>query len=221
MTADNQPMAPEEPRPLPAAQTPHCEEQPGAAYAALPDAPLSVFSKGPWVFKETGQDFSGAELDEAAFVAYREHASHGQAPAGAVLLDDDTVFLSGKAAGRQRNRPCAGKGRQMSNEPMPAQGPVDVTVSDLAEAIKHATEVADREGCTECGQQHRKLAAWLMELQGAKSMLPLYREVVGRIVTAADPRASLQDMRCWWDKEKKLRIAMDLPDREGRAFLGR
>lgn len=69
----------------------------------------------------------------------------------------------------------------MSNEPMPAQGPVDVTVSDLAEAIKHATEVADREGCTECGQQHRKLAAWLMELQGAKSMLPLYRELVGHM----------------------------------------
>lgn len=102
-----------------------------------------------------------------------------------------------------------------------AQGPVDLDVSDLAAAIKHAAEVADREGCTECGQQHRQLAAWLKELQEAKALLPLYREVVGRIVTAADARASLQDMRCWWDKEKKLRIAMDLPDREGRAFLGR
>lgn len=57
--------------------------QQGMAYAALPNAPLPVFSKGPWVSKETGQDFSGAELDEAAFVAYREHASLGQAPAGA------------------------------------------------------------------------------------------------------------------------------------------
>lgn len=56
-------------------------QQPGAAYAELPDAPLSVFSKGPWTFKETGQNFSGAELDEAAFVAYRDRASHGQAPA--------------------------------------------------------------------------------------------------------------------------------------------
>lgn len=100
-------------------------------------------------------------------------------------------------------------------------GPVDAIVSDLAGAIKHATEVADREGCTECGQQHRQLAAWLTELQEAKALLPLYREVVGRIVTAADARVSLQDMRCWWDKEKKLRIAMDLPDREGRAFIGR
>jgi len=56
-------------------------QQPGVAYAALPDAPLSVFSKGHWTFKETGQNFSGAELDEAAFVAYRDRASHGQAPA--------------------------------------------------------------------------------------------------------------------------------------------
>lgn len=49
--------------------------------AALPDAPLPVFSKGPWTFKETGQSFSGAELDEAAFVAYRDRASREQAPA--------------------------------------------------------------------------------------------------------------------------------------------
>jgi hypothetical protein len=33
--------------------------------------PLQVFSKGPWTFRETGQDFTGAQLDEAAFVAYR------------------------------------------------------------------------------------------------------------------------------------------------------
>lgn len=50
---------------------------------ALPDAPLSVFSKGPWTFKETGQNFSGAELDEAAFVAYHDRASREQVPAGA------------------------------------------------------------------------------------------------------------------------------------------
>lgn len=53
----------------------------GVVYAELPDAPLPVFSKGPWTFKETGQSFSGAELDEAAFVAYRDRASHGRAPA--------------------------------------------------------------------------------------------------------------------------------------------
>lgn len=100
-------------------------------------------------------------------------------------------------------------------------GPVDAIVSDLDRAIKHATEVADREGGTECGQQHRQLASWLQELQATRALLPLYRELVGRVVTAQDARASLQDMRCWWDKEKKLRIAMDLPDREGRAFLGR
>lgn len=35
----------------------------------------------------------------------------------------------------------------------------------LSEAIKHANEIADREGCTECGMQHRQLAAWLCELK--------------------------------------------------------
>ena len=58
----------------------------------LPDAPLSVFSKGPWGFKETGQDFSGAELDEAAFVAYRERASHGQAPAWATKPTEQQIL---------------------------------------------------------------------------------------------------------------------------------
>jgi len=61
-----------------------------AALAAAPAQPvaepLKVFSKGPWTFRETGQDFSGADLDEAAFVAYRERASRGQAPAG--VLED-------------------------------------------------------------------------------------------------------------------------------------
>jgi hypothetical protein len=60
------------------AAQPAAAPQPGTAYAELPDAPLPVFSKGPWTFKETGQNFSGAELDEAAFVAYRDRASHGQ-----------------------------------------------------------------------------------------------------------------------------------------------
>lgn len=52
-------------------------------------------------------------------------------------------------------------------------------------------------------------------------LLPLYREVVGRIATAQDARVVLQNMRCWWSRENMLRIAMDLPEREGRAFIGR
>ncbi|MEY2632352.1 MAG: hypothetical protein RIR00_1006 [Pseudomonadota bacterium] len=55
-------------------------------------------------------------------------------------------------------------------------GQVGAIVSDLSGAIKHATEVAEREGCTECGQQHRQLAAWLKELRDAKT---LYQEFVG------------------------------------------
>lgn len=53
--------------------------------------------------KKRGQDFSGAELDEAAFVAYREHASHGQAPAGAASAavrgpSDPSITLDFKMA---------------------------------------------------------------------------------------------------------------------------
>lgn len=34
--------------------------------------PVAIFSKGPWLFRETGQEFSGADLDAAAFAAYRD-----------------------------------------------------------------------------------------------------------------------------------------------------
>lgn len=53
------------------------------------------------------------------------------------------------------------------------------------------------------------------------ALLPLYREVVGRIAIAPDAGIALENMRCWWDRENMLRIAMDLPEREGRAFIGR
>ncbi len=35
----------------------------------------------------------------------------------------------------------------------------------LEEAITHALEVADRQGCTACGENHRQLASWLEELR--------------------------------------------------------
>ena len=38
----------------------------------------------------------------------------------------------------------------------------------LAEAIKHAWEVADKQGCTECGINHMQLACWLEELQARR-----------------------------------------------------
>lgn len=34
----------------------------------------------------------------------------------------------------------------------------------LEDAIRHAFEVAAREGCSACGEEHRQLAVWLMEL---------------------------------------------------------
>ena len=71
----------------------------GVVYAELPDAPLPVFSKGPWTFKETGQSFSGAELDEAAFVAYRDRASHGKAPAQLAQRFDAADVATASAQG--------------------------------------------------------------------------------------------------------------------------
>ena len=52
--------------------------------AAAELTPLAVFAKGPWVWRETGQKFSAEEMDEAAFVVYREAGWRppSQAPAG-------------------------------------------------------------------------------------------------------------------------------------------
>lgn len=53
--------------------------------ASLPvarvDEPLKVFSDGEWTYGETGQVFKASDMDEAAFVVYRE-ALLAQAPAG-------------------------------------------------------------------------------------------------------------------------------------------
>lgn len=43
--------------------------------AAAPTAPLKVFSKGQWIFRETRQEFRGADLDEAAFAEYRKFST--------------------------------------------------------------------------------------------------------------------------------------------------
>lgn len=39
--------------------------------AAVPDAPIGVFDQGPWIWAPTGEEFSGKQLDEAAFAEYR------------------------------------------------------------------------------------------------------------------------------------------------------
>lgn len=38
---------------------------------AAPDKPIVVFDKGPWIWTPTGEEFSGQQLDEAAFHEYR------------------------------------------------------------------------------------------------------------------------------------------------------
>lgn len=38
----------------------------------------------------------------------------------------------------------------------------------LDEAIAHAWEVSDKEGCTECGINHMQLAGWLEELKAKR-----------------------------------------------------
>jgi hypothetical protein len=60
-----------------------------AAPVGVPDAPLSVFSKGGWTYSGTGQSFDEKAMDEAAFVAYRDYfAAAPSAPQGeAVALN--------------------------------------------------------------------------------------------------------------------------------------
>jgi hypothetical protein len=54
-----------------------------AAPVGVPDAPLSVFSKGGWTYSGTGQSFDEKAMDEAAFVAYRDYfAAAPSAPQG-------------------------------------------------------------------------------------------------------------------------------------------
>lgn len=48
-----------------------CSSQ--AAPVTVPQKPLTVFDKGPWIWAETGENFSGADLDNAAFHEYQRH----------------------------------------------------------------------------------------------------------------------------------------------------
>lgn len=50
------------------------------------------------------------------------------------------------------------------NEAQPLEAFVRQAEPALAAAIQQAQDVAAREGCTDCGDQHRQLAAWLRRL---------------------------------------------------------
>ena len=45
---------------------------------------------------------------------------------------------------------------------------ITTQLAALDDAIAHAKDVAERQKCTECGKQHRQLAAWLQELKAIK-----------------------------------------------------
>lgn len=81
------------------APTPQPTAPARAAEATQPAAaeltPLAVFAKGPWVWRETGQKFSAEEMDEAAFVVYREAGWRppSQAPAGVEAAQQVVVYI--------------------------------------------------------------------------------------------------------------------------------
>lgn len=45
----------------------------GGREVTFPDEPLKVFDRGPWNWTEIGQQFTGLDLDGAAFAAYRDY----------------------------------------------------------------------------------------------------------------------------------------------------
>jgi hypothetical protein len=61
-------------------------------------------------------------------------------------------------------------------------------------------------------------------LGGPEELLALiedYRRIVGALARAQDARTVLPDVRCFFGRRQLMRIALDLPESEGRAFLGR
>jgi hypothetical protein len=68
--------------------------QPAPAARPMPAEPLEVFSHGPWTFTETGESFTGAQLDTEAFVKYRARiGSQPTAPAVPAELDVRKIML--------------------------------------------------------------------------------------------------------------------------------
>lgn len=57
------------------------------------------------------------------------------------------------------------------------------------------------------------------------TLLKDYREIVSAFVRASEhgrpAHSVLKDLHCWWPRSRLLRVAVDLPEKEGRAFLGR
>lgn len=71
---------------------------------------------------------------------------------------------------------------------------------------------------------HQRIHDFIRDVGGPEEALALlddYRRLVGTLATARDARTVLPDMRCWASRRQLYRMAMDLPDAQGRAFLAR
>ena len=76
-----------------------------------------------------------------------------------------------------------------------------------------------------------RLDALVSALGGPEELLGLladYRQIVGLMARASDPdtptrpaHSVVVDARTWWSRSQLMRMALDLPEREGRLFLGR
>lgn len=71
-------------------------------------------------------------------------------------------------------------------------------------------------------ESQKALEQLVSELGGPEELLGLladYRQITTAFVSAKDPSSALPQMRCWWTKKQKIRMAADLPEQARGAFL--
>ena len=73
----------------------------------------------------------------------------------------------------------------------------------LDEAIAHAREVAEEQGCTECGENHAQLAKWLEELRAWRKTGPSQPAVRGKWISAPHKLARFCDC-CGYNEPYKF-----------------
>jgi hypothetical protein len=76
-----------------------------------------------------------------------------------------------------------------------------------------------------------RLDALVSAIGGPEELLNLladYRQITGQLARACNPgtpprpaHSVVVDARTWWSRRQLMRMALDLPEREGRLFLGR
>lgn len=131
--------------------------------------PVTVFSRGPWLFEETGQRFTGAELDAEAFAKYRA-ALAAQAEKHAEELDALKSDIADALKTISEYEQAADVEARMGDEAR-------------AEAIALRAQIDALSGIL-------RMVGMLRQLGG---LLPGSREVVMAVVEAAD--AALADSK--------------------------